>query len=82
MDRKPSGTWAPMPGPRNPAWEEATRGKDLRHPIPYDPHRAFSVGEVIAHHKFGIGVVVGLREGKKIHVVFKSRYRLLVHGLK
>jgi hypothetical protein len=80
MERKPSGTWAPMPPPKNQAWEEAIAGKDLDSPVAYDPARGFSLGQVIRHDKFGIGVVMGVKIGNKIIVVFEDRTRILVKG--
>ena len=80
MDRKPSGTWAPLPPPKNQAWEEAIEGKSLDSPLPYHPGRRFSLGDVILHEKFGTGVVMGAKPGNKIIVVFEDRTRILVTG--
>lgn len=82
MDRKPSGTWAPMPPPKNQAWEEASRDKDLSNPIPYSPKTIFQVGDVLTHPKFGIGIVMGQKEGGKIIVIFQQSTNRLVHGLR
>ena len=79
MDRKPTGTWAPLPPPRNQAWEEASRGKDLSNPTAYAPRQNHTLGQVIEHKKFGIGVVMGLKHNKII-VVFKDRTRRLLTG--
>jgi hypothetical protein len=81
-DRKPSGTWAPLPPPRQPAWENAVRDKDLSNPTPYTPKGTFAIGEIIQHKKFGVGVVMGVKEGGKIIVVFETATRILAHGLK
>jgi hypothetical protein len=78
---KGAGTWAPPP-PRRPerAWQEATAGKDLGRPVAYHPKTTFEVGAVLIHGKFGLGVVVGLKEGDKILVTFQDDTRTLVHG--
>lgn len=81
-DREPSGTWAPLPDARNPAWDEASRGVDLSRPLPYATGETFAIGDVITHPKFGIGIVVGLKEGNKMYVAFRDDTRRLVHGLK
>ncbi len=78
---KGAGTWAP-PAPKRPekAWLEATAGKDLRNPIAYHPRTTFAIGQVLIHGKFGIGVVMGMKEGDKILVTFQDDTRTLVHG--
>jgi hypothetical protein len=81
-NKKPSGTWAPLPPPRNQAWEEASEGKDLRNPLPYHPKRTFSLGDVIHHEKFGVGIVMGFKEGKKMIVVFRDTTRMMTQGAK
>ena len=80
MDRKPSGTWAPSPPPRHEAWEEAKRGKDLSNPVLYDSSATYEVGQVISHPTFGIGIVMGVKHGGKMYVVFENKTRTLVTG--
>ncbi len=80
--RKPSGTWAPLPPPKNQAWEEASAGKDLTDPRPYRPQETFALGEAISHPSFGLGIVMGFKEGRKIIVVFQDTTRILVQGAK
>ncbi|GAG43550.1 unnamed protein product, partial [marine sediment metagenome] len=79
--KKSSGTWAPPP-PKRPAaaWQEATAGKDISNPIAYHPKTTFELGQVIIHGKFGVGVVMGVKEGAKIIVVFEDDTKVLVHG--
>ena len=81
-DRKPSGTWAPLPAPRHRAWEEASRGKNLDVATPYDPAASYTLGEVIMHPRFGPGIVQGVKESGKIYVVFEDDTRVLAHGRK
>lgn len=80
--KKPSGTWALLPPPKNQAWEEAARGKDLDHPRPYHPGKAFALGDVIAHQSFGLGIVMGFKEGGKMIVVFENTTRIMLQGAK
>jgi hypothetical protein len=80
--KKPSGTWAPLPPPRNRAWEEASAGKDLTDPRPYKPQETFALGEVIAHQSFGLGIVMGFKKGGKMIVVFGDTTRILIQGAK
>lgn len=80
--KKPSGTWAPLPPPRNQAWDAASRGKDLDNPRPYHPKEAFALGNVIEHQSFGVGIVMGLKEGNKMIVVFRDTTRIMVQGVK
>lgn len=81
-DRKPSGTWAPLPPPRNQAWENTSKGKDLSNPAPYSPKDTYAIGDVLLHKDFGVGIVMGIKEGGKLIVVFETCTRKLVHGLK
>ena len=69
----------PPPAPAK-AWQEATAGKDLGNPIAYHPKTTFELGQVIIHGKFGVGVVMGEKEGGKIIVVFENDTKVLVHG--
>jgi hypothetical protein len=80
--KKPSGTWAPLPPPKNQAWEIASAGKNLDNPRPYSPRETFVLGDVIEHKSFGVGIVMGFKEGNKIIVVFKDTTRKLAQGAK
>lgn len=80
--KKPSGTWAPLPPPKNQAWEDASAGKDLDNPRTYSPRETFVLGEVIEHKSFGTGIVMGSKEGNKIIVVFRDTTRILAQGSK
>ena len=80
--KKTSGTWAPLPPPRNQAWDEAAQGKDLDNPRPYHPKDTFALSDVIEHKSFGVGIVMGLKEGKKMIVVFRDTTRILIQGAK
>jgi hypothetical protein len=61
-------------------WDDITGGLDLSKPIPYHPAVEFSKGQVIVHGKFGIGVVMEVKEGGKILVVFRDETRVLVNA--
>ncbi|MBN2497920.1 MAG: hypothetical protein JXR96_25220 [Deltaproteobacteria bacterium] len=79
--RKRSATWAEAPEPRpHKAWQEAVRDKNLSNPIPYSPKSTFETGQVLMHGKFGTGIVMGVKPGGKIIVVFEDDTRLLVHA--
>ena len=80
--KKPSGTWAPLPPPKNQAWENASQGKNLDNPRPYHLKETFALGDVIGHISFGVGIVMGFKEGKKMIVVFRDTTRILVQGAK
>ena len=80
MERKISGTWAPLPPPKNENFEEACEGKDLTNPTNYHPKKSFTIDQVIQHVKFGIGIVMGIKDSSKIIVVFKDGVRKLVQA--
>jgi len=80
--KKTSGTWAPLPPPKNQAWENASQGKNLDNPRTYHLKETFALGDVIGHHSFGVGIVMGFKEGKKMIVVFRDTTRILVQGAK
>ena len=61
-------------------WDDITRGVDLSNPFPYHPKAEFSKGQVILHGKFGIGLVMEVKEAGKILVVFRDETRVLVHA--
>jgi len=78
MDPKNTGTWAPSPPQKkDPMWEEASRDLDLSKPVPYQPSQAYPLGTVIAHPKFGTGIVRGIKPGGKIIVIFPDGVRKL-----
>jgi hypothetical protein len=77
IGQRPQSTAQPI---SSRAWKEATAGKDLSSPFPYDPHQTFSDGQVIQHAKFGTGVVIALKEGHKVTVVFEDAIRVLQAG--
>ncbi len=62
------------------AWLDHTRGKDLSNPSMYHPGQSYEPGQVIQHVKFGKGIVVLVKEGNKMEVIFEDKLRLLVHS--
>jgi hypothetical protein len=50
-----------------------------REPVPYDPKARFSVGDVIRHPSFGVGVVVTMSGAQKMEAAFPSGSKLLSH---
>jgi hypothetical protein len=66
-----------MSPPSHQAWEEASRGKDLSNPTAYHPKRPYQLGQVIEHKKFGIGIVMGIKQKTKIIVIFETQTKVL-----
>jgi hypothetical protein len=89
---KPAKQAAP-PGPRAPrtprpaapaprhgdAWQRAIGGRDPSAASPYAPSARFDVGALVAHPRFGVGVVARV-EVTKMEVLFQDGPRLLVQG--
>jgi hypothetical protein len=69
---------APRPSPAG-AWEQAKKDKDLEKLRAYNPKETYLIDQVIQHAKFGIGVVLEVRQGGKITVIFEDDTRTLVH---
>lgn len=60
-------------------WQKALKDKDIENPRAYNPKETYLAGQVILHAKFGIGVVLEVRQGGKITVIFEDDTRTLVH---
>jgi len=61
-------------------YEDAMEGRDVTKPIPYRLNRKLSQDDVIAHKKFGVGLVTRVVSDKKVEVLFEDSSKLLVHG--
>lgn len=61
-------------------YDALTKGKDLTSPVKYSMDMELSPDDVIEHPRFGVGLVVDLKEGKKAHVAFPEGGRILVYG--
>jgi hypothetical protein len=73
-----AGRAARRPTPAVPDWARArARRSDAVEVLRYDAGRAFASGQWLSHEKFGEGVV--LEANERIHVLFESGPRRLVH---
>lgn len=61
-------------------FDALVKGKDLAEPETYSPKMALALDSVIAHPKFGVGVVTEIRESSKAHVAFPEGGRVLIYG--
>lgn len=61
------------------AWKAAIGDRDVAAALGYRPNVRFDKGGLVAHAKFGIGVVTRI-ESTKCEVLFRDGPRLLVHG--
>lgn len=61
------------------AWKAAIGDRDVAGALGYRPNVRFDKGGLMAHAKFGVGVVTRT-EGNKCEVLFRDGPRLLVHG--
>jgi len=60
-------------------YETLLRGRTADKARPYAPSERFAPGELLAHATFGLGVVVGERDGVKIDVAFPAGPKVLLH---
>jgi hypothetical protein len=61
-------------------YEGLTKGRDLSSPTSYSMSMDLHPEDVIQHPRFGVGLVVDIKEGKKAHVAFPEGGRILVFG--
>ncbi len=61
-------------------YDAATRGKNLASAKPYSMQMPLERDDVIAHDKFGTGVVTDIKEDNKAYVVFPDGPRTLVYN--
>ena len=61
-------------------WQERALLSDLEEPRPYALKETFAQNDLIAHKKFGEGLVTAVQPDGKITVAFKDGYKTLVHG--
>lgn len=60
-------------------WEEHTAGQPEEAFAPYSLRQRYAKGALIAHFKFGKGVIVGV-EGSHVEVLFADGKKKLGHG--
>ncbi len=83
-NRKNNPTRAPFFARREKEqqWEKATSGKMPSQFRKYDTKQRFLEGELLAHTKFGDGVVVRVLDAAKIEVLFRDGdSRTLAQGM-
>jgi hypothetical protein len=77
--RKPKASEASKASKDEQAWKAALGDRDVAGALGYRPSARFDKGGLIAHAKFGVGVVTRT-EGTKVEVLFRDGPRILVHG--
>jgi hypothetical protein len=60
-------------------WEEAMKAA-AADPEPYSVKAIYQSGDLLAHPKFGPGVVERLVDNDKVSVIFKADVKVLVHA--
>ncbi len=63
-----------------PKWDEIMANKTDDVFVAYSPGRKFQREELIAHAKFGKGVVFAV-DGQRIEVIFEEGVKRLAHGI-
>jgi len=61
-------------------YESVVKGHDLSKAAKYSIKAPLTHNDVVDHPKFGIGVVVEVREGNKVQVAFPDGGRVLAHS--
>ncbi len=71
---------APKNKSRTTDYARLVGNKDLSKASSYAISRHYAKGDVIAHSKFGVGVVVEEKDVTKIEVLFETGPRVLIHA--
>lgn len=74
---KPAGKKAPDPAQ---VYAETLEGKEGNPVRTYRATDTYAMDELVQHPTFGLGVVVGVRDGGKVDIVFPAGTRTLVHA--
>ncbi len=61
-------------------YDNLVKGHDLSKAEKYSPKMALDTHSVIDHPKFGVGLVIDLKEGNKAQVAFPDGGKILVYG--
>jgi len=61
-------------------WEVKVKQRDSSEATDYSIAHTFNHDELLRHKKFGVGLVVGFADTNKIHVLFESGIKLLMHA--
>ena len=75
----PGRTSTSSSAPKPPKWKEVVGDKPDGAFAPYAPSQTFQKDALVAHSKFGKGVVVDV-DGNKVHVLFEEGVRKLLHA--
>jgi DNA-directed RNA polymerase subunit M/transcription elongation factor TFIIS len=62
-------------------YDTLMKGRDLSKAKKYKPASSFEKNDVLDHPKFGMGLVLGDKDGSKIDVAFSEGVKTLVHNL-
>lgn len=62
-------------------YDTLMKGRDLSKAKKYKPAMVFEKNDVIDHPKFGMGLVLGDKDGSKIDVAFSDGVKTLIHNL-
>ena len=65
---------------RRQRWEQAIMGRPADAFTAYSMSAHLSEGELVRHAKFGDGVVTEVRTDHKVHILFETGERTLVHA--
>jgi hypothetical protein len=75
-----SGPRTPQPGKVKAShYDDLMKGRDGS-AASYSPRLRLSVGDVIRHPTFGIGVTTAQKDGSKVEVLFPEGPKVLIHG--
>ena len=66
--------------PCNVEWKRQLEEKAGKPEVPYNIKANFVVGDILAHPKFGVGVVQTLKDSTKVEVLFQDDVKILVHN--
>jgi hypothetical protein len=62
-------------------YDTLMKGRDLSRAKKYKPASVFEKNDVLDHPKFGMGLVLGDKDGSKIEVAFSDGVKTLIHNL-
>lgn len=75
------GPRTPQPGKVKAShFDELMRGRDGTGAPAYSPRLKLSVGDVVRHPSFGVGVTTAQKDGSKVEVLFNDGPKILIHG--
>ena len=70
---------SPSSAPKPPKWKDVVADKPDGAFAAYSQGETFEKDALVAHSKFGKGIVVEV-DGNKVHVLFEEGVRKLMHG--